>query len=169
VKQVAGGEGAAKEVERCVRRSSAIMLDIMLDPIKSLTWLSRWITSISDLHRTKPPPSVNYRQPMPSLDRLLQVRHGPKERRAQPPQEWPAEFEARLAELPRSLPDGSGLELETYADLVCGLLDIPVYKSRLQSLHLVFSLYLAFSNSAHFARYSRERPATHSRGFLDPL
>ncbi len=89
--------------------------------------------------------------------------------RTQPTQEWPAEFEARLAELPRSLPDGSGLELETYVDLVCGLLDIPVYKSRLQSLHLVFSLYLAFTHSAHFARYTREPPDTHNRGFLAPL
>ena len=36
---------------------------------------------------------------------------------------------------------------------VCSLLDIPVYKSRVQALHLLFSLYLAFTNSAHFARY----------------
>ena len=31
--------------------------------------------------------------------------------------------------------------LETYVDIVCGLLDIPVYDSRIQSLHILFTLY----------------------------
>ena len=35
--------------------------------------MDKWIRDISDLHRAKPPPSVNYRQPMPDVDRLMQV------------------------------------------------------------------------------------------------
>ena len=31
--------------------------------------------------------------------------------------------------------------------LFAGLLDIPVYKSRVQSLHVLFSLYMEFKNS----------------------
>lgn len=39
---------------------------------------------------------------------------------------------------------------------VLGLLDIPVYKSRIESLHLVFSLYMEFKNSQvcyHIRKY----------------
>ena len=38
--------------------------------------IEKWIKDISDLHRSKPPPSVNYRHPMPDLDKLMQVRKG---------------------------------------------------------------------------------------------
>ena len=48
-KKVTGGEVAGREVEK-------------------------WIHDISDLHRSKPPPSVNYRHPMPDIDKLMQVR-----------------------------------------------------------------------------------------------
>ena len=60
-------------------------------------------------------------------------------------------------------------DLTTYADLCCALLDIPVYKSRykteliftvtkkvictyfrVQSLHVMFTLFAAFKNSQHF-------------------
>ena len=35
--------------------------------------------------------------------------------------------------------------------LAVALLDIPVYKSRVQSLHVLFSLYAAFKNSQVYA------------------
>jgi len=35
-------------------------------------------------------------------------------------------------------------------DLLCSLLDIPIYKSRIQALHVLFTLYSAFKNSEHF-------------------
>ena len=38
----------------------------------------------------------------------------------------------------------------TYIDVICALLDIPVYKSRIHSLHLLFSLYSVFKQSQHF-------------------
>ena len=47
-------------------------------------------------------------------------------------------------------------ELATYVDLCCALLDIPVYKSRVHSLHVLFSLYSAFKNSQHFNQLAQE-------------
>lgn len=35
--------------------------------------VEQWIRDISDLHRSKPPPSVNYKHPMPEVDKIMQV------------------------------------------------------------------------------------------------
>ncbi|KAM6909117.1 intraflagellar transport protein 46 homolog [Xenentodon cancila] len=96
-----------------------------------------WVESISALHRSKPPASVHYSGPMPDIDSLMQ--------------EWPAELEEQLGRLqlpPARLHCG----LAQYVDIICSLLDIPVYGSRIQSLHLLFSLYLEFRDSQHFTR-----------------
>ncbi|XP_034020314.1 intraflagellar transport protein 46 homolog isoform X2 [Thalassophryne amazonica] len=93
-----------------------------------------WVESIGALHRSKPPPSVHYVRPMPDIDSLMQ--------------EWPAEMEQALERL-RLPPARLDCSLTQYADLVCSLLDIPVYGSRIQSLHLLFCLYL---DSQHIAR-----------------
>jgi intraflagellar transport protein 46 len=47
--------------------------------------ITTWINSIQDVHRKKPPPTVNFARPMPSIDQLTQV--------------WPAEFEAVLKQV----------------------------------------------------------------------
>ncbi len=36
--------------------------------------IDKWIKDISDLHRSKPPPTVHYSKPMPDIDLLMQVR-----------------------------------------------------------------------------------------------
>ncbi|NXG49566.1 IFT46 protein, partial [Psilopogon haemacephalus] len=97
--------------------------------------IENWIESISELHRCKPPATVHYTRPMPDIETLMQ--------------EWPPEFEELLgkAGLPTAEMD---CELAQYVDMICALLDIPVYKSRVQSLHVLFSLYLEFKNSQHF-------------------
>ena len=35
--------------------------------------ITTWINSVSDLHKNKPPPSVNYQKMMPEIDALMQV------------------------------------------------------------------------------------------------
>ncbi|XP_035204676.1 intraflagellar transport protein 46 homolog [Stegodyphus dumicola] len=40
--------------------------------------------------------------------------------------------------------------LEEYVELICGIMDVPVHKSKIQSLHILFTLYLEFRNSQHF-------------------
>ncbi|XP_070849228.1 intraflagellar transport protein 46 homolog [Chaetodon trifascialis] len=96
-----------------------------------------WVESIGALHRSKPPASVQYVRAMPDIDSLMQ--------------EWPAELEELLGRL-RLPPARLRCGAAEYADVVCGLLDIPVYGSRIQSLHLLFSLYLEFRDSQHFTR-----------------
>ncbi|XP_037333696.1 intraflagellar transport protein 46 homolog isoform X1 [Pungitius pungitius] len=97
--------------------------------------LDSWVNSISALHRCKPPASVQYVRWMPDIDSLMQ--------------EWPSEVEELLGRL--QLPPAR-LQCSTaeYAEAVCAMLDIPVYGSRVQSLHLLFSLYLEFRDSQHF-------------------
>lgn len=97
-----------------------------------------WIESMEELHRSKPPPTVHYQKSMPDIDFLMQ--------------EWPEEMAALLAQV--QLPSAElDCSLENYADLCCGLLDIPVHQSqngRIQSLHMLFSLYSAFKQMQHF-------------------
>lgn len=94
-----------------------------------------WVQSIAALHRSKPAASVQYGRRMPDVDTLMQ--------------EWPAQLEERLQRL-RLPPARLRCSLDRYVDVVCALLDVPVYSSRVQSLHLLFSLYLEFRDSAHF-------------------
>ncbi|XP_064116454.1 intraflagellar transport protein 46 homolog [Macrobrachium nipponense] len=97
--------------------------------------IEKWVRDISDLHRAKPPPTVHYSKRMPDIDSLMQ--------------EWPGEVEELLKEV--SLPTAAlDVELPAYVDILCAMLDIPVYKSRIQSLHVLFTLYSVFKNSSHF-------------------
>lgn len=103
--------------------------------------IESWIRNISELHKSKPATNVHYNKPMPDIDALMQ--------------EWPADIEdvLRQIELPTAEMDVS---LEEYVDLICSLLDIPVHKSRIQSLHVLFSLYSEFKNSQHFKNIGDE-------------
>lgn len=140
--------------EPCAKQSDPTVLDLQLRTLtkqpnlKAMTVhcvaeaqknpkaLENWIQSMNELHRQKPPPNVHYQRDMPSVDALMQM--------------WPPEFEELLQST--SLPSADlECELKDYVDIVCGLLDIPVYsKNRLHSLHLLFSLYSEFKNSQHF-------------------
>ncbi|KAK6467924.1 intraflagellar transport protein 46-like protein [Huso huso] len=97
--------------------------------------IENWIESISELHRSKPPATVHYTKPMPDIDTLMQ--------------EWPPEFEELLGKV--SLPTAEiNCDLGEYIDMICAVLDIPVYKNRIQCLHILFTLYSEFKNSQHF-------------------
>ncbi|XP_043238712.1 intraflagellar transport protein 46 homolog isoform X2 [Amphibalanus amphitrite] len=105
--------------------------------------VEKWIKDIGDLHRSKPAPSVHYNKPMPDIDYLMQ--------------EWPAEFEEVLSSthLPTADLD---CDLATYVDIICSIMDIPVYKSKVQSLHVLFTLYSAFKQSGHFGQQPEANP-----------
>uniref|UniRef100_A0A8C8S0Q9 Intraflagellar transport protein 46 homolog n=1 Tax=Pelusios castaneus TaxID=367368 RepID=A0A8C8S0Q9_9SAUR len=106
--------------------------------------IDNWIESISELHRFKPPATVHYTRPMPDIDTLMQ--------------EWSPEFEELLGKV--SLPTADiNCDLAEYIDMICAILDIPVYKSRVQSLHVLFSLYSEFKNSQHFKALAEGRKA----------
>jgi len=64
-------------------------------------------------------------------------------------QEWPPELEQFLKTM--KLPSGElDVDLKTYVKLVCGILDIPVYDNPVESLHVLFTLYLEFKSNPVF-------------------
>lgn len=151
--------------EPCAKQSDPTVLDLQLRAIskqstdrkvvvKSLESaennpkaIDNWIESIRDLHRTKPPPNVHYSKNMPDIDLLMQ--------------EWPPEFEELLKEV--GLPTAElDCDLSEYVEIICSILDIPIYKgspqhnSKIQALHVLFTLYSEFKNSQHFRALADE-------------
>jgi intraflagellar transport protein 46 len=96
--------------------------------------ISRWITSMADLHKTRPPPTVNYTKQMPEWDYLMQ--------------EWSPGMEQTLKEIPFPGPE-IDMHAADYARLVCTMVDIPCHKlannkSVVESLHVLFTLFSEF-------------------------
>ncbi|CEG37820.1 intraflagellar transport protein 46 homolog isoform x1 [Plasmopara halstedii] len=117
------------------KRHGDIVVRSIENAEKSPREIDRWIKSIADLHRTKPPPQVHYTKTMPDIESLMQV--------------WPAEFEDLLSKT--ALPSADlDLSVEQYARVICALLDIPIHKNVYESLHVLFTLYLEFSSNQHF-------------------
>ncbi|GMI20800.1 hypothetical protein TeGR_g5469 [Tetraparma gracilis] len=100
--------------------------------------IQRWITSISELHRSKPPPQVHYKKSMPDVEALMDV--------------WPEEFEDALSRSRVPLPSVNlDLSLEEYIKVWCSLLDVPVYEgSVVESLHVLFTTFQEFKSNQHF-------------------
>jgi intraflagellar transport protein 46 len=106
----------------------------------------KWIQSIEEVHRKKPPPHVHYARTMPDIEQLMQV--------------WPPAFEELLkiqqgtASTPgtAALPDVGSIEADvaSFARMVCAIMDIPVYDKLTESLHVLFTLYSEFQNHAYF-------------------
>lgn len=106
--------------------------------------VDKWIKNISDLHKSKPLPHVEYRRNMPDLETLMEI--------------WPDEFEAALEKLKLPSPDLDVTVLE-YSKLLCSIVDIPVYENPIESLHHFFSLYMAFRDNPHFQAQRMESSA----------
>jgi len=125
--------------------------------------IESWIRNISALQKNKPVQTVNYQRAMPNIDSLMQV--------------WTPEFEELLKEVNEnnnfyfkflnnfifffkkkvSLPSPElNVDLSTYVDIICALLDIPVYKSKIQSIHVLLTLFSEFKNSEHFKNPSHQ-------------
>ena len=97
--------------------------------------ITKWINNVNELHRTKPPPQVQYTKSMPDIEMLMQ--------------EWPPEFEQHLKQV--KLPTADiNMTLKEYAAVICAIMDIPVYNSTVQSLHVLFTLYSEFKTNQHF-------------------
>lgn len=97
--------------------------------------VEKWIQDINELHRSKPPPQVNYKKNMPDMDQLMDI--------------WPEEFETMLKTTQLPSPD-LDMSLSEYAKTLCAILDIPTYENPIESLHLMFSLFIEFRNNPHF-------------------
>ncbi|CAJ0583394.1 unnamed protein product, partial [Mesorhabditis spiculigera] len=132
-------EAAVKKVERADKNTPLI---------------EKWIEDIKEMHRTKPSTNVHYTKPLPDIERLMQ--------------EWPAEFEESLTGtmLPNAQLD---VDLPVFVDVCLNLVDIPVHKSRIQSLHLLFSLYSEFKNSQHFRNLAQNADTSAFKDNTDRL
>ena len=104
--------------------------------------IQQWINSVNELHKTRPPPTVQFTKNMPDIESLMQ--------------EWAPEIEEAFGQV--TLP-GSDLDLSLsdYARMVCAMLDIPVHKlankkSIVEALHHLFTLYAEFKENPHFGR-----------------
>lgn len=96
--------------------------------------VQRWIDSVRE--SSKAAPQVTYTKPMPSIESLMQI--------------WPTELEAQMKTIPLPSSD-CDLLLEMYTRMICCILDIPVYDGKLlESLHLLFTLFLEFKSNPHF-------------------
>ncbi|EGT59375.1 CBN-DYF-6 protein [Caenorhabditis brenneri] len=97
--------------------------------------IKKWIADIKEFHKSKPAQTVHYKTQLPDIETLMQ--------------EWAPKFEEILktARVPGAELD---VPLEKYVDICLNVLDIPVGKSRIESLHLMFSLLNEFNNSQHF-------------------
>ncbi|XP_062616222.1 intraflagellar transport protein 46 homolog isoform X1 [Saccostrea cucullata] len=151
--------------EPCAKQSDPTVLDLQLRAISKQTTdkkvvvksidnaeknpkqIESWIESIRELHRTQPPPNVHYSKNMPDIDTLMQ--------------EWPPEFEELLKEV--GLPTAElDCDLPQYVELICSILDIPVYKGsphhneKIQALHVLFTLFSEFKNSQHFRALAQD-------------
>lgn len=96
--------------------------------------ISRWINSVQDLHKTRPPPTVNYTKQMPDFDQLMS--------------EMSPEMEQALKEMQFPGPE-IDMDPNCYARIILSMLDIPVHKlannkSLIESLHVLFTLFSEF-------------------------
>lgn len=67
---------------------------------------------------------------------------------------WPQEMENVFNQIPLPGPE-IDLDLQTYATIMCGLLDIPAQKLNnnrgiVEALHMIFTLYSNFKENQHF-------------------
>ena len=97
--------------------------------------VEKWIQNINDLHRSKPPPQVHYRRNMPDIEALMEV--------------WPDDFERALETMQLPSPDLE-MSLAEYVKVLCAILDIPVHDNPIESLHVMFTLYMDFKNNTYF-------------------
>ncbi|KAH8851567.1 Intraflagellar transport protein 46 like [Schistosoma japonicum] len=108
--------------EPCANQSDPTVLDLQLRALSKQTTTKQVIPKFVLLN-------------MPEISQLMS--------------EWPKSFEESISNMQLSLSQ-LDCSLKDYVDIICALLDIPVYNNRIHSLHLLFSLYLEFKNSQHF-------------------
>ena len=97
--------------------------------------VQQWIGSINDIHKNKPASAVQYTRRMPDIEALMQ--------------EWAPEMEAFLKQM--KMPSGElDVDLKIFTKMLCSILDIPVYENPIESLHVLFSLYLEFKSNPIF-------------------
>ena len=123
-----------------VVRSAPISVDSIENADKKPKEISRWINSVSDLHKSRPAPTVNYTKQMPDFDALMA--------------EFNPEVEQALKDITFPGPE-IDMHPHDYARCIMTMLDIPTHKqannkSLIESLHVMFTLFSEFRQNQHF-------------------
>ncbi|XP_013192081.1 intraflagellar transport protein 46 homolog [Amyelois transitella] len=135
---------------RAISKTSSAKSTVLTKKIenaeKNTKAIDRWIKDVSELHLSKPSPTVTYTTKTPDIDSLME--------------EWPDSMEETLNDV--GFPPASiDCTLSQYVDLVCGVFDIPIagdtLNDRIQALHLLFSLYSAVKNSQLYVDRQKEK------------
>ncbi|CAO4371692.1 unnamed protein product [Caenorhabditis nigoni] len=111
--------------------------------------IKKWIADVKELHKSKPPTTVAFKTKLPDTETVMQ--------------EIPAPFEQLLQKI--SLPTADlDCSLEDYCDIMLNAVDIPVGKSRIESLYVLFATLQEFERSQHFRSMAQPRTTENNRG-----
>ena len=129
-----------------VARAAPMTVDSIDTADKKPREVSRWISSVQDLHKTRPPPTVNYTKNMPDIESLMQ--------------EWPPEMEQAFKSTSFPGPE-IDMHVADYAKIICAMSDIPVHKLQnekpvVESLHVLFTLFSEFRSNQHFQQQNND-------------
>eukprot|EP00593_Proboscia_inermis_P016306 CAMPEP_0171327146 /NCGR_PEP_ID=MMETSP0816-20121228/117893_1 /TAXON_ID=420281 /ORGANISM="Proboscia inermis, Strain CCAP1064/1" /LENGTH=449 /DNA_ID=CAMNT_0011826789 /DNA_START=477 /DNA_END=1826 /DNA_ORIENTATION=- len=130
---------------------------------KSPIEVEGWIESISQLHRSKPPPQVIYkRSDMPDVDQLMEAWSEDDEIHSALSSE-----ESGLGVSVAALPDiNLDMSVQEYAKVVYVILGIPFDEGMMnQSVHALFTLFTEFQNNQHFSSSDNNPPMYNMDGF----
>mmetsp|Transcript_29427 Transcript_29427/g.44546 ORF Transcript_29427/g.44546 Transcript_29427/m.44546 type:complete len:136 (+) Transcript_29427:557-964(+) len=100
---------------QAIKPSGKIQLDVSSidNADKKPKEVTKWISSVEDIHKNRPAPTVNYSKTMPNFDLLME--------------ELDPEMERTLREM--SFPSGEiDMHTSDYARIVLSMLDIPVHR-----------------------------------------
>ena len=104
--------------------------------------IQNWITNVEELHKNRPPATVQYSKIMPDFDKLME--------------EWPPSIEKTLRDVDFPGPE-IDVSLDDYAKIMATMLDIPVHKTQnnkgiIEAMHVMFTLYSDFKENQHFQK-----------------
>jgi intraflagellar transport protein 46 len=97
--------------------------------------IADWLDALEEIHRTRPPTTMIYRDRMPDCVALMDP--------------WPEEVERYLTQHLVSFTD-MDLSFEEHAKIILALLDIPDHGDLIESLHCLFSLFAEFTSNSYF-------------------
>ena len=104
--------------------------------------IQNWIKNVGELHKNRPPATVQYSKVMPDFDKLME--------------EWPPAIEQILKDVPFP---GADIDLSTedYSKIMSAMLDIPIHKSSskkgvIEALYVMFTLYSDFKENIHLIK-----------------
>lgn len=108
--------------------------------------VQNWINNVEELHKNRPPATVQYSKIMPDFDKLME--------------EWPPAIEHALKETEFPGPE-IDLSTEDYAKTVATMLDIPIHKTAqnkgvIEAMHVMFTLYSDFKENQHFQKQQEQ-------------